>query len=286
MSTMAKHWFVCVFVLLHFVAEKHGGLITANPTDTTGNDTVAKLNAINSIGQDVVMQRQDAVMQNQAVVVQNNECFPGNAAVSTKYGRQIMMSQLAIGDEVMTLDVATQLPKIDYVMAFSHRVPAGSRNSSYTCLTLERGDTMCATPLHLICIPKSDNNVSFAECQYVFAKDIEPGCTIVQLNPSLPSAFTLEKVLNVTTEYADRGLYSPITASGTLVVDGVLASCYATIPSHMLAHWLWSPLRVLHSAYSYFGLNGFQHAFSSILEAGGEMLWWGTFTLTQHISIG
>ena len=41
------------------------------------------------------------------------------------------------------------------------------------------------------------------------------------------------------------GLYSPLTASGTLMVDGVLASTYATAAHPAYIHALVTPLRVL-----------------------------------------
>jgi len=195
------------------------------------------------------------------------------------------MSQLKVGDRVLTLDVATRTTKFDDVIGFSHRLPAGNRKSMYTCMTLENGASMCSTPEHLICIPTLPDAAaaSSLECQYVFTRDIRPGFIVLYNNNSLS---TLQRVAAVSSDYSDNGLYSPLTSSGTLVVDGVLASCYATIPSHWLMHWLWSPLRVVYNTYNYFGLKGFQQALSDVLAASGEAVWWGTFALTQTVSIG
>lgn len=42
-----------------------------------------------------------------------------------------------------------------------------------------------------------------------------------------------------------RGLYNPHTISGTIVVDGIVASCYTTFMNPLLAHSLLAPLRLI-----------------------------------------
>ena len=39
------------------------------------------------------------------------------------------------------------------------------------------------------------------------------------------------------------GAYVPLTSEGNIIVDGVLASCYAHSPDHNLAHFGMTPLR-------------------------------------------
>ena len=41
----------------------------------------------------------------------------------------------------------------------------------------------------------------------------------------------------------EKGVYSPLTSEGNIVVDGILASCYADFDNHHLQHFAWAPYR-------------------------------------------
>ena len=41
------------------------------------------------------------------------------------------------------------------------------------------------------------------------------------------------------------GAYSPLTVEGKMMVDGILASCYAEFPDPDLAHIVMTPMRML-----------------------------------------
>lgn len=49
-----------------------------------------------------------------------------------------------------------------------------------------------------------------------------------------------------------KGVYAPLTATGTVVVDNVLASCYAVIDSQKTAHWAFAPVRWYYALKSIF----------------------------------
>lgn len=68
-----------------------------------------------------------------------------------------------------------------------------------------------------------------------FLKDVTRGAT-----------FRLERVVRVRPRLA-AGVYAPLTQQGTVVVNGVAASCYAAIDDHSLAHAAFAPLRLWES---------------------------------------
>ncbi|KAK1898025.1 Tiggy-winkle hedgehog protein, partial [Dissostichus eleginoides] len=54
------------------------------------------------------------------------------------------------------------------------------------------------------------------------------------------------RIISVSVEES-VGVYAPLTEAGTVFVDGVLASSYALVEDHRLAHWAFGPVRLLSS---------------------------------------
>ncbi len=52
-----------------------------------------------------------------------------------------------------------------------------------------------------------------------------------------------------------NGYIAPLTESGTLIVNGVKASCYASINSHELAHFAMQPLIFWHKITNFLGFT-------------------------------
>jgi hypothetical protein len=62
-----------------------------------------------------------------------------------------------------------------------------------------------------------------------------------------PKRLRGERVVKVEAGVRRAGVYAPLTTTGTVVVDGALASCYAVINNPGLAHAVFLPLRAWHS---------------------------------------
>jgi len=201
-------------------------------------------------------------------------CFPGDSTVTVKDGQQIPMSQLVIGQPILTLDVVSGQLQNDVVIAFAHQRPSGYGQTVYIDIIFDDDQHLSMTPYHLIYFVTEDELQRFGEHfkHARFAKEIRQGDYVFSVNSQTNASATYKKVAAIDFEQSDKGLYSPLTTSGTLIVDGVLVSCYATIPSQRLMHWLWSPLRVIYWVLEYFGYIDVQHTLSDWLSVSGESL--------------
>ena len=141
------------------------------------------------------------------------------------------MAQLQLNQEIKTMDPDGGM-KFSKVIAFLHRIPKGSY--SFLRFSLEGGLQLTLTPEHLIhVIPRE----VFSR-QVVFARNVKLGDKFVT------SGGVMRSVLKITI-VNDVGLYAPLTIDGSLLANGVFASCYAHVRSHELGHLMLAPVRGL-----------------------------------------
>ncbi len=100
--------------------------------------------------------------------------------------------------------------------------------SKYISIRTSFNQTITISSLHLIA--KSINS----KLEFVFAKEIN-------LGDYIKAESGVEQVIELREVYRN-GAYAPLTESGTIVVDSVLASCYANTNWHTAAHFLFQPL--------------------------------------------
>ena len=82
------------------------------------------------------------------------------------------------------------------------------------------------------------------------AKHIQNGMNIYIMNDE--GTLVSDTVSNVT-DIIKQGYMAPLTEEGTLIVNNIAASCYATINSHHIAHAVLAPMRWW---YRLFGMRG------------------------------
>jgi len=131
-------------------------------------------------------------------------CFSENNMVETEGGELVQLSDLQIGDKVLV-----SRDTYDPVYSFGHR----SEDGMGDYLQIHSQDTK--TPLEL----SGDHMVLIEGGSFVPASHLEIGSKLVRSNGNVTS---ISRIRNVTT----RGVYAPFTKSGTIVVNGVVASSY------------------------------------------------------------
>lgn len=214
-----------------------------------------------------------------SVAAKSGGCFPGDASVSLKDGRQKFIRDLRPGERVLTSSGGDGSGELVYseVLAFLDRDPV-TRKLFYTLQT-EAGARLSLTAAHLLFVSEGNCSEGAAPARgalrTVYASDARPGqCVLVVEGKAgqMHGEGRLSRITRVTMRES-RGAFAPLTLRGTLVVDGVVASCYAVVDQHSLAHWAFSPLRLMHS---WTGAAGYQedgiHWYSRLLHWLGGML--------------
>ena len=177
-------------------------------------------------------------------------CFPSGAVVKVqnKDGevKQKKMANLDVGDEVMGWDEKRNRTVFTKVIMFAHLAP-DAVDVEYLKITLEDGNEITPSGNHLVMVGKQK--------KAILARKVKPGDILSSVDKN--QEISPKKVLTVE-NVIEQGIFCPITLSGNVIVDNVLASCYASVEDHVLlkglvkisaqnmAHLGLMPMRALH----------------------------------------
>ena len=175
-----------------------------------------------------------------SIAVKTGGCFPGESEVRLESGRTTTMSRLSLSDRVLTVDAAGRFA-YSPVFMFLHR-DADLVTSFYTVETAA-GRTITLTPDHLVHAADSPDGAA----RPTFARNVREGRYLhVRADNGTRVASRVTRV----TSRTRAGVFAPLTKDGTIVVDDVIASCYAVIDSQTVAHACFAPLRLLYDVAS------------------------------------
>ncbi|XP_007575362.1 indian hedgehog B protein isoform X2 [Poecilia formosa] len=211
-----------------------------------------------------------SVKSDHSMAAKAGGCFPGNASVMLEGGTRRSMSALKPGDRVLALVNGSLV--FSEVMTFLDRDPDTPR--LFVSLQTAAGQRLALTAAHLLFL--SGRNCSegaapvASQLRAAYAGTARPGqCVLVEAG----GAARLSRIVGVSVA-TSRGAFAPLTRQGTIMVDGVAASCYAAVDGHRLAHQAFAPLRLLHRWTGSAGHHGNSlHWYSRIL------LWLGRVVL-------
>ena len=153
-------------------------------------------------------------------------------------GREKNMSQVALGDRIQSVDSQGNLVYSEVLM-FLDREP--EERTRFVSLRTAEGQELTLTASHLVYSGAPD--CWDLKCMSpVYAGNVQEGHNLMVREGGLVAS----TVLSVTSTHS-TGVFAPLTRAGNLVVDGVLASCYAVIDSQNIAHAAFAPVRWYYS---------------------------------------
>nr|VZI08217.1 unnamed protein product [Spirometra erinaceieuropaei] len=188
-----------------------------------------------------------SVKPDSIIVSQWFGCFPGAASAMRPNGSIVPLSQVKIGDTLLTYDLSKHAIQPTTVISFLHRDE--HQFSTWINITFvmpsQHVSSLLLTGNHLI-YRRLSRSSETDDATSVFAKAIVPGDFIIcSTNPVKAFCKVLRvSEVNGTLAGGSIGVYAPLTSSGTLLVDGVLVSCYAHVRYEWLARLATLPLRI------------------------------------------
>ncbi|XP_030581260.1 tiggy-winkle hedgehog protein-like [Archocentrus centrarchus] len=191
-----------------------------------------------------------SVKAENSVAAKSGGCFPGSSMVILAEGKTKPLKELQMGDKVLAADQQGNLVPSDFLM-FMDR----DRHISREFRVLETDEPhgkLTLTPAHLVFVI-TNNSTNKNSIRAVFASNVRLGQWLLIVKNDQPDHLIPARVTRVYVEQHE-GSYAPVTSHGTIVVDRVLASCYAVVEDHDLAHWVFAPVRLWHSFLSLAGM--------------------------------
>jgi len=156
------------------------------------------------------------------------KCFSDQSFVTLSNGSKKLLKDVAIGDVVKTLDTFGNLIDTPVIMFMDK----DKDKSLFFNIQTHGNKSLVVSATHLIALPGGE---------YKFAKKLEKEDKIISYDFEKNTQVE-DKIKSIIVEAVD-GYSAPLTDAGTILVNDVLASCYAIIESHNIAHAAMAPVR-------------------------------------------
>lgn len=160
------------------------------------------------------------------------KCFSGRSTVHTREGKDIPLSKIQIGEEVLVKDGNELLFQPIYHIIHSEHT------HFYPFIRLTLFNHL-HNSTHAIELSSKHLIFKYATADPVFASDINIGDDLQLVDRH---EIVAGKVIEIA-EVVSQGFSAPLTACGTIVVNNVVSSNYAEARNHRLAHLIMQPYR-------------------------------------------
>ncbi|XP_055907822.1 protein hedgehog [Eupeodes corollae] len=169
-------------------------------------------------------------------------CFTGESTVLTSSGEKKQMSELQVGDQVLSMTADGSTVYSEIILFLDRDI---ERTQEFVRIQTDGGAVLKVTAQHLVMVWNPAKKLM----KFVFADQVEESDFVLvnrfgNLEP--------QKVVNLSAIKA-KGVVAPLTREGTIIVDSVAASCYAVIDSQRMAHWSFWPYRMLATMHHWVG---------------------------------
>jgi len=163
-------------------------------------------------------------------------CFSPTSTVQTKDRGSILLEQLQLGESVLT---ASGIYK--KVMAFqTYSPPNLTKQATYQKIVTNTGNEIVMTPRHMIfrCNDQSHpvpaSIIQVGDCFLVTSQQqgtvgTKEASTVAATPPLPPFKTTKATVVSIEQVFVSGG-FSPLTEDGTIIVNGIVSSCYSNPP--------------------------------------------------------
>ncbi|KAF6206420.1 hypothetical protein GE061_017653 [Apolygus lucorum] len=186
-------------------------------------------------------------------------CFTNEGTVTVESGGRKKLSDVRLGDRVLSYDTGSDKLVYSEVIMFLDRDTTDRKQ--FLRLGLSGGQVLTVTPQHLVM--RNKPNGTDQDVEAVFAAHLNPSDQLLVAESN--GTKLVRRTLLSSELVLDTGVIAPLTSVGTIVVDDVVASCYAVIESQSIAHFAFAPLRAIKSVEAGLGAVGrfFASPFSS-----------------------
>jgi len=160
-------------------------------------------------------------------------CYPGSATVADIHGRPRRIDSLSVGDEVHAM--TNKGIRLEPVIVFVHRQPDVMQE--FLKITTLKKKTLKITKDHLLFVEKK------GQAAAIPAKNVNIGDTVYVRGGQ--GAVEKDAVQSISRIF-EKGVYAPVTLSGTILVNDVHTSCYVDVLSHEWCHRAMGVARAVH----------------------------------------
>ncbi|EFO22508.1 hypothetical protein LOAG_05981 [Loa loa] len=191
----------------------------------------------------------------QADVMPPPNCFSADTKVYTHNGEKTM-KEVLVGDFVLVPVSKSQL-RYERVEMFYHREP--ETRAKFVVLETESGRKLSLTELHLLplgdCKKMRESMTDTADIvdQWLrkskFAHKARIGDCVFTVTSN--HELQVDRIIKIGRQYL-KGIYSPMTVEGSIVADGVLASCFSQVENHFTQKLVYDFFVFLHRIFSPF----------------------------------